>query len=118
MEKEVTITWDGFDAKFKPIKNTITNRDEFNECLFETYGEDEEHVIETAKTKPNNVWTIVDTDGELMVISGLHFVNRFGYFITEIPAEESINYTAIDDDFESCPESPEIVELNDEEEAQ
>lgn len=51
------------------------------ELMFETYGEDFE-VVKSYNVK--NVWTILDSeDGELVIIPGLHFVNRINYVITE-----------------------------------
>lgn len=94
-QKNKTIDWDTFDEKYKPIQNTVSNREEFNGWLFETYGEDEAYVIDYAKKHPNNVWTIIDDD-PMPIISGLHYVNRFGYIITENPWKESI--TVLDDD--------------------
>jgi hypothetical protein len=53
----------------------------FGGCMYETFGEELEYV----KAQPNKrIWTIVDTDGDdLIVIAGFHFVNRFGYLITD-----------------------------------
>jgi hypothetical protein len=52
----------------------------FGGCMYETFGEELEYV----KNKPNkNIWTIVDTDGDdLLILAGFHFVNRLGYLIT------------------------------------
>lgn len=33
----------------------------------------------------NRVWTVVDVNDKLTIISGLHFVNRFLYIITKEP---------------------------------
>jgi hypothetical protein len=34
--------------------------------------------------RDGRVWTIVDSDGFVSTTSGLHFVNRLGYVITEV----------------------------------
>lgn len=90
--KQIIMTWDDFAEKYKPIQNTVTNRDEFNGWLFETYGEDNLHIGKLTKESPNNVWTLLDVDGDLVIVSGWHYVNRLGYFVSEIPfdIEESI----------------------------
>ena len=58
----------------------------FGGCMYETFGEE----LECVKKQPNNyIWTIVDTDGDdLLVIAGFHFVNRLGYLITDEPWED------------------------------
>ena len=48
----------------------------------ETYGADLEKVL-TADTL--TVWTEVENDGHICILSGFHFVNRLRYFITEVP---------------------------------
>lgn len=50
--------------------------------VMETIGEELERVIAHNETNPKNVWTITDCDGELIIIAGFHFVNRFLYFIS------------------------------------
>lgn len=76
------INWEQFEKEFKPEKNKITKREEFNGWLYETYGEDEEYVKEFAKKNPNRVWTILDV-GYITIGNGWHYVNRFGYIITK-----------------------------------
>lgn len=49
-------------------------------------GDDLAEVNAVARTKPNNIWTVVQTEDGNAIVSGLHFVNRVGYFITEHPA--------------------------------
>jgi hypothetical protein len=49
---------------------------------FETYGDDLEFVH---KADPDHVWTVVDVDGNLIVVPGFHYVDRFLYIITEEP---------------------------------
>lgn len=33
----------------------------------------------------NRVWTVVEGDDGLGIINGIHYVNRLGYDITEVP---------------------------------
>lgn len=37
-----------------------------------------------------NLWTIVDAEGSLYAVTGVHFVNRFGYIVTEEAWTEDI----------------------------
>jgi hypothetical protein len=51
--------------------------------MFETYGEEVEYVLQA---DPKHVWTYMDADDGLTIIcAGYHYVNRIGYFITELP---------------------------------
>ena len=76
-------TDDDFYEKFNPIKNHIDDNASFDGCMFETYGEELEFVQKTKETKPKTIWTILDCNGKLYVGAGYHYVNRFGYLITE-----------------------------------
>lgn len=86
-------TW--FDT-YKPVINEISGNGEdgpFNGTMFETYGPEFEHI---QQADPNHVWTYVNGDqGEDVIVAGKHFVNRMGYFITEVPwetGEESFTF--------------------------
>ena len=54
---------------------------------FETFGADLETVRKANEANPDTVWTLVD-DGTRWgsIIPGMHWVNRMGYFITEVAA--------------------------------
>jgi hypothetical protein len=72
------ITWDEWEATYKPTT-------EFQyEDLFDIDGNVDQHYI----------WTVVDGDGIYMnIVSGIHFVNRLGYFVTEVPWEDDVFVT-------------------------
>jgi hypothetical protein len=90
------ISEDTFHSEYKPVINHIVRAKaapeigdaeicSFGGSMYETYGRQESYVrgmAQDAKTK-KRVWTVVDVDGELCIIAGFHFVNRFGYIITE-----------------------------------
>jgi len=86
---------------------------------FESYGEDYEKVMAVYNTDPSRVWTLIESDslydqgcescdfaedeeahdacdcrhtGTLWISSGLHFVNRIGYLITEEPCDGDQEY--------------------------
>ena len=71
-------------AKYKPVANHISNSSgwEINEkgILFETYGEE----LDFVRDQPDNhVWTWIDGDEGTVIVAGMAFVNRIGYFVTE-----------------------------------
>ena len=71
-----------FDT-YKPIKNHIDPTSSFDGHMFETYGDE----VEFVKFQDTDmIWMLGDgDDGGLYIWSGWGFVNRIGYFITEVP---------------------------------
>lgn len=102
-QKYNMLTDDAFYSTYKTILNPfilqkyknkeidpslIENREAWQGCMLETYGEELQYVLDTAKTKPLHIWTIVEGDDDTIVISaGYHLVNRMGYLITEQPVQ-------------------------------
>lgn len=82
-----TITFENFEETYKPIKNPFVQDSSYDGCMFETYGEEVEYV-KSSEFSDTQIWTIINCENEEMwIIPGYHFVNCFGYFITEIPWE-------------------------------
>ena len=85
---EIICEEDAFIERFRPIVNHIDANASFDfgygGCKFETYGEEFEYV---RMQKPDCIWTLIEEDGVLFVGSGLHFVNRLGYFVSQTPTE-------------------------------
>lgn len=79
----MTMTEDQFD-EFRPIKNPHGDRG-WNGTLWETHGAEFNFV---RNQHENNVWTLVEEDGLMTILSGFHHVNRVGYFVTEVPWTE------------------------------
>lgn len=82
---------DEWEEKFKPVKNTLLpegSEGPFNSCMFETYDAELSHVKAMVKLQPRNVWTWVEAEGHGYIVPGFHYVNRVGYFITEVPFTE------------------------------
>lgn len=93
-----TITEDVFEATYKPMLNHLDSNASWNGCMFETYGEELVHVKAIYKENPDRVWTVLDVDGALMLDSGMSFVNRMGYVITELPAPADTFISVQDED--------------------
>lgn len=92
------ISDDDFYRLYKPVKNPFVRFGAWDGCMLETFGLELEHVRETLAVDPNKVWTVLDCDGELILSSGYHHVNRMGYVLTEIPVEDGLMVTVEDDD--------------------
>lgn len=73
---------------FKPINNKFRPEEQ----MFETFGKE----LEWVKDQPENkVWTLMDDDdGNLVITTGFHVVNRVGYYVTEIPWEREMTFPA------------------------
>ncbi len=81
------IEWEDFIAKFKPLKNPLDDNASYDGFMLETYGEEFALVQATAVDEAGRgrIWTVVDDGDESNLVSGLHYVNRLGYVITEAP---------------------------------
>jgi hypothetical protein len=86
-----------WEDEFKPIPNHLDNNASFQDengigIMFETYGEELDFV---KSRNPLNIWTLMDCDEHedgCVISQGFHFVNRIGYFITEKPFKNNIEY--------------------------
>lgn len=100
----ITLTEAEFDERFKPVKNHFASRNgSWNDCMFETYGEEDDYVRKVHENSPNTVWTQVsDDDGELIVVNGWHYVNRMGHLITAVPFADGDEFVVDDHECSYC----------------
>lgn len=88
------LTEDMFIERFRSIVNHLDHSTGFDFgygcCLFNTYGEEFKFVCDQYAAR---IWTLIEGDNGLYIESGLHFVNRLGYFVsaTEAPAGQMIS---------------------------
>ena len=82
--------WKAWEDKFKPIHNQF--RKDPDEIMFETYGEEVEFV---ANYDNKYVWTHLQGDMSDLVCAGYHYVNRMGYYITEVPWDNDMDYALL-----------------------
>ena len=85
MKTLARITYERWLLKYRPIKNPFDSNASFDGCMFETYGADLQFVC---AQHPYKIWTLVERDGKVRICERLHFVNRLGYFVTEVAAPE------------------------------
>jgi hypothetical protein len=79
----IEMDYDVWVETYKPILNHIDTNASFDGMMFETYGEEVEFV---KATDEDRIWMYGDgDDGGTYIWSGWGFVNRLGYFITEVP---------------------------------
>jgi hypothetical protein len=83
MDNFIEMTMEEWEATYKPITNHIDTNASFDGLMFETYGDEVEFV---KAQDENRIWMYGDgDDGGSYIWSGWGFVNRIGYFITEVP---------------------------------
>jgi hypothetical protein len=90
----ITMSFDDWVEKFKPIVNTATPGSAFDGTMFETFGSDLVDVLIHAHGKHSHlrVWTLVEGDEGQYVVEAYRIVNRIGYFITTKPAVAGTQY--------------------------
>lgn len=81
--------------KYKPIVNPYCNP-QLNVRMFETYGEELDHVHRVWENNKQSVWTLIGVAGISTIIPGYHHVNRLGYFITELTWDDESLSVPID----------------------
>lgn len=92
-EQFIELSKEQFDDQFTLLPNHINPSagwayGEGSGCLFETFGEEFAFVIQKDARR---IWTLVDgDDGDMYIISGFHFVNRIGYFISHEPIPDGV----------------------------
>jgi hypothetical protein len=83
MDKFIEMDYDTWIETYRPILNHIDTNASFDGMMFETYGDEVDFVKEQ---DVHHIWMYGDgDDGGSYVWSGWGFVNRIGYFITEVP---------------------------------
>lgn len=87
------ITWDEFVDRFVPQPNHLDENASYDGFMFETFGDE---LVYIREQDPALVWTILDTDDEIVIASGLHFVNRLGYLVCAAPVENDEFFEVVD----------------------
>jgi hypothetical protein len=87
MTNFIEMDFDEWVDTYKPILNHIDTNASFDGTMFETYGEEVEFVKAQEESR---IWMYGDgDDGGTYIWNGWHFVNRIGYFITDVPCPEN-----------------------------
>ncbi len=110
----IELTMEEWETTYKPIYNHIDKNASFQDesgqgIMFETYGDEVEFV---KSQSPANIWMYGSgDDGGTYIWNGWGFVNRLGYFITEVPcpADTHIQIQVAEPDL-TCELCDEIIE--------
>jgi hypothetical protein len=93
MDNFIEMTMEEWESTYKPIYNHIDSNASFQDesgqgIMFETYGDEVEFV---KSQSPANIWMYGSgDDGGTYIWNGWGFVNRLGYFITEVPCPDNL----------------------------
>lgn len=79
------ITEEVWWSEFRPVERDGDIHDGFSGVVFDTVGSD---WFQVRSMNTHYVWTWVEHDDGSSIIPGIHFVNRLGYFITEVPWDD------------------------------
>lgn len=87
MDEESPEPWetgspDDFDKKYHGDPDFRSESSDMD-GIQETYGDELSAVVVQAQKNRKTVWTIVETGNGLHIIAGLHFVNRYQFFISK-----------------------------------
>ena len=74
-------TFEDWEKKYTAIENPDTSAG-FGGCGFETYGLD---LVTVESYDPLQIWTVLEVDDELILVSGFHTINRIAYIISTEP---------------------------------
>lgn len=89
-DKFIELTEEEWFEQFKPVLNHIDENGSFDGYMFETYGDEVDYV---KGQDVHHIWMYGDgDDGGSYIWNGWGFVNRIGYFITEVPWVEGTTY--------------------------
>lgn len=78
------LTFEKWVKQYRPLSNHLVPDAPYDGLMFETYGNELEFVRNHMNTDPRKIWTQVEVDDKMYILSGFHYVNRFGYYVTEI----------------------------------
>ena len=78
-----SMTNEQWEKTYLPITNPITDEG----ISFETYGDELDYV---RSHDEHNVWTEIDGDNGVYIVSGYCLVNRIQYYVTEVPWTEDV----------------------------
>ncbi len=76
--------WVVWAEKFKPKQNHFNGQGQ----MYETYGEEYEYI---KSLDPKYVWTYLDGDMASIIVTGVAYVNRLGYYVCEVPWEDDMD---------------------------
>jgi hypothetical protein len=103
----IRLPYDEWFDKYQPILNEITGDEQYQ---FETYGDELQYVLQQ---DDKHIWTEMDGDEGVSIVSGYHLVNRIQYYITVKPWDDLIEIpVSIDKECDCMSEGEGIIDCD------
>lgn len=93
----IELSYDAWRERFKPIQNPFDPNADFHGCLLDISAIEKHHIV---TADPQRLWTLIDGNGDEFIASGWHFIDRTGWFLTEVPVPPRTEVTVTFPDFE------------------
>jgi hypothetical protein len=101
------LPYDEWFDKYQPILNEIAGDEQYQ---FETYGDELQYVLQQ---DDKHIWTEMDGDQGISIVSGYHLVNRIQYYITVKPWTEDTEIpVSIDKECDCMSEGEGIIDCD------
>lgn len=101
------IPYDEWFEEYQPIINEIAGDEQYQ---FETYGDELQYVLQQ---DDKHIWTEMDGDQGVSIVSGYHLVNRIQYYITVKPWTEDTEIpVSIDKECDCMSEGEGIIDCD------
>lgn len=91
------ITYSKFEELYGPKVNHLDKNNNGDNRFYETYGEEYEYI---KSLDPHYVWTEVQGDMSMLLVTGVAFVNRLSYVVCEKPWKDEFQTVVLSMDIE------------------
>lgn len=78
----ISMTYEEWFEAFRPMKNPVNPDAPYDGYLVNTNANEMAWLAEHNRAK---VWTLLESEGAVYISEGWRFINRLGYFVTEVP---------------------------------
>lgn len=83
------ITFEEFYDKFKIKRNSIQHISPYNNTMYD-FGDEELDFLEDQER--DHVWSLIDKNKDLIIVSGLRLKDSIGYFVSAKPWPCKLQY--------------------------
>jgi len=77
------MNYDQWVEKYKPCTNHF---DSTGGIYYETFGKDAHFVLHEIDS--SHVWTVIEGDTNVWIVSGIHYVNRLNFVVTDVSHDD------------------------------
>ena len=85
----IQLSEEQFEKGFELVKNPFDPSAGWEGCLFETYGLSSEYIL---AQDPAHIWTLLESDTGLTIVSGYHIVDRLNHIVSIEPVPGGVTY--------------------------